>query len=43
MSEQSLSYSDFHIGSDCEIRLFVLDLETTYVTHFFEVLAVSKT
>ena len=43
MFEQSLSYSDFHIGSDCEIRLFVLDLETTYVTHFSEVLAVSKT
>ena len=43
MFKQSLSYSDFHIGSDCEIRLFVLDLETTYVTHFSEVLAVSKT
>ena len=43
MFEQSLSYLDFHIGSDCEIRLFVLDLETTYVTHFSEVLAVSKT
>ena len=43
MFEQSLSYSDFHIGSNCEIRLFVLDLETTYVTHLFEVLAVSKT
>ena len=43
MSEQSLSYSYFHIDSDFEIRLFVLDLETTYVTHFSEVLAVSKT
>ena len=43
MFEQSLSYSDFHIGSDYEIYLFVLDLETTYVTHFSEVLAVSKT
>ena len=43
MSEQSLSYSYFHIDSDFEIRLFVLDLETTYVTHFFEALAVSKT
>ena len=43
MFEQSLSYSDFHVGFDCEIRLFVLDLETTYVTHFSEVLAVSKT
>ena len=43
MFEQSLSYSDFHIGSDREIRLFVLDLEITYVTHFSEVLAVSKT
>ena len=43
MFEQSLSYSDFHIDSDFEIRLFVLDLETTYVTHFSEVLAVSKT
>ena len=43
MSKQSLSYLDFHIYSDFEIRLFVLDLETTYVTHFSEVLAVSKT
>ena len=43
MFEQSLSYSDFHIDYEFEIRLFVLDLETTYVTHFFEVLAVSKT
>ena len=34
--------ADFHIGSDCEIRLFVLDLETTYVTHFPEVSTVSK-
>ena len=42
MFEQSLSYLDFHIGYDCEICLFVLDLETTYVTHFFKVLAVSK-
>ena len=24
MFEQSLSYSDFHVGSDCEIHLFVL-------------------
>ena len=43
MSEQSLSYSDFDIDSDCEIRLFFLDLETTYVAHFSEVLAMSKT
>ena len=43
MFKQSLSYSNFHIDSDCEIRLFVLDLETTYVTHFSEVLAVSRT
>ena len=43
MFEQNLSYLDFHIGSDCEIHLFFLDLETTYVTHFSEVLAVSKT
>ena len=43
MSEQSLSYSDFHIDSDFEICLFVLDLETNYVTHFPEVPAVSKT
>ena len=43
MFEPSLFYSEFHIDSDCEIRLFVLDLETTYVTHFSEVLAVSKT
>ena len=43
MSERRLSYTDFHIDSDFEIRLFVLDLETTYVTHFSEVLAVSKT
>ena len=43
MSEQSLSSSDFHMDFDFEIHLFVLDLETTYVTHFFEVLAVSKT
>ena len=43
MFEQNLSYLDFHIGSDCEIHLFVLDLETTYVTHFSEVLEVSKT
>ena len=42
MFKQSLSYY-FHIDFDCEICLFVLDLETTYVTHFFEVLAVSKT
>ena len=42
MFEQNLSYSDFHIGSNCEIRLFVLDLETTYVTHFLEVPTVSK-
>ena len=42
MFEQSLSYSDFHIGSDCEIRFFVLDLETTYVTHIPEVPTVSK-
>ena len=43
MSKQSLSYSDFHIDSNFKIQLFVLDLETTYVTHFSEVLAVSKT
>ena len=43
MSEQNLSYSDFHIYSDFEIYLFVLYLETTYVTHFPEVPAVSKT
>ena len=43
MSEQSLSYSDVHVDSDFEILLFVLYLETTYVTHFSEVLAVSKT
>ena len=42
MFEQNLSYSDFHVGSDCEIHLFVLDLETTYVTHFPEVSIVSK-
>ena len=42
MSKQNLSYSDFHIDSDFEIRLFVLDLETTYVTHFSEVLAVTQ-
>ena len=43
MSEQSLSYSDFHIDSDFEIHLFVLDLETSYMTHFSKVLTVSKT
>ena len=43
MSEQSLSYLDFHIDSDFEILLFVLDLENTYVTHFSKVLAMSKT
>ena len=43
MFEQNLSYSDFRVGSDCEIHLFVLDLETIYVTHFSEVLVVSKT
>ena len=43
MFEQNLSYSNFHIDSDFEIRLFVLDLETTYVTYFSKVLAVSKT
>ena len=42
MFEQSLSYLDFHIGSDCEICLFVLDLETTYETHFPKVPIVSK-
>ena len=42
MFGQSLSYSGFHIGSDYEIHLFVLDLETTYVTHFPEVPTVSK-
>ena len=36
MSEQSLSYSVFHVDSDFEIRLFVL-------THFSEALVVSKT
>ena len=30
MSKQSLFYLDFHIDSDFGIRLFVLDLETTY-------------
>ena len=43
MSEQSLSYLDFHMDFDFEICLFVLDLETTYVTHFSDVLVVSKT
>ena len=43
MFEQNLSYSNFHIDSDFEICLFVLDLETTYVTYFSKVLAVSKT
>ena len=42
MFKQNLSYSNFHMGSDYEIRLFVLDLETTYVTHFTEVPTVSK-
>ena len=42
MFEQNLSYSDFHVGSDYEIHLFVLDLEITYVTHFPEVPTVSK-
>ena len=42
MSKQSLSYSDFHMGSDCEICLFVLDLETAYMTHFPEVPTVFK-
>ena len=42
MFEQSLSYLDFHMGSGCEIRLFVLDLETTYVTHFPEIPTMSK-
>ena len=42
MFEQSLSYLEFHIGSDCEICLFFLDLETTYVTHFLEIPTVSK-
>ena len=42
MFEQSLSYSDFHMGTDCEIHLFVLDLETNYVTNFPEVPIVSK-
>ena len=32
MSEQNLSYLDFHIDSNFGIHLFVLDLETTYVT-----------
>ena len=43
MSEQSLSYLDFHVDFDFEIRLFVLYLETTYVTHFPKVPTVSKT
>ena len=43
MSEQSLSYSNFRKDFDFEIRLFVLDLETTNLTHFSEVLAVSET
>ena len=43
MSKESLSYLDFHIDSNFKIHLFVLDLETTYVTHFSEVLVVSKT
>ena len=42
MIEQNLSYSDFHMGSGCEIRLFVLDLKTTYVTHFPEAPTMSK-
>ena len=42
MFVQSLFYSDFHIDSDFEICLFVLDLETTYVTHFSEVPTVPK-
>ena len=42
MFEQNLSYSDFHVGSDCEIDLFVLHLETAYVTHFPKVPTVSK-
>ena len=42
MFEQNLSYLDFHVGSDCEIYLFVLDLETTYVTRFPKVPTVSK-
>ena len=42
MFKQSLSYSEFNMGFACEIRLFVLDLETTYVTHFPEVPTVSK-
>ena len=42
MFEQNLSYLDFQVGSDCEIRLFVLDLETAYVTHFPEVPTVFK-
>ena len=41
--EQSLSYSDFHKDFDFEIRLFALDLVTINMTHFSEVLAVSKT
>ena len=43
MFERNLSYSDFYIDSDFEIRLFVLNLETIYLTHFSEVLALSKT
>ena len=43
MSEQSLSYYDFHIDYEFEICLFFLELETTYLTHFSEVLPVSKT
>ena len=42
MFEQRLPYLDSHMGSDCEIHLFVLDLETTYVTHFPEVPIASK-
>ena len=39
----SLSYSNFRKDSNFEIHLFVLDLETTNMTHFSEVLAMSKT
>ena len=42
MFKQRLPYSDSHMGSDCEIRLFVLDLETTCVTHFPKVPTMSK-
>jgi len=43
MFEQSLYHLVFREDSDFEVPLFVQDLETTNLTHFSEVLAVSKT